>query len=339
MRKHKILAALLFGASATAWSANYYVVVPVPGKTAQAPAPEQPAEPVIVALSDYSLPPGPVLQSYNFDLNGLLQVSGDANFDASRVVWAISSGSLPDGLSLGLGGVVAGTPIAPGTTLFQVSATYKDVTATKGYNIVVEPTVIANFGAYRAWSDGSYSQSCTAYLAGDTAHRYAGDTGDGVYRLALNGKTVDTYCDMANGGWTLVARAVSTSAGHMTTAAVGDATAPASSSPNKLADSEINALLAGGRVMKVQGDSGAVGAYFKGAFSAVSPTNMQVATTEAGPYVATCAWVDHAGFNTWCGSTVTPAPYGASWGHRTAPGTYRGIAMGTWNKSGTVWVR
>src|SRR5690606_10814768 len=59
----------------------------------------------------------------------------------------------------------------------------------------------------RLWSDGTHAASCLAYrqasLPGEV---YAGDTGDGVYRLQTTGAPFDAYCDMADGGWTLALR-------------------------------------------------------------------------------------------------------------------------------------
>lgn len=65
---------------------------------------------------------------------------------------------------------------------------------------------VADFGAYRGWSDGSYASSCNAYRTATGGAVYAGATGSGTYRLAVGGNTLDAYCDMvsAGGGWTRV---------------------------------------------------------------------------------------------------------------------------------------
>lgn len=67
---------------------------------------------------------------------------------------------------------------------------------------------VADYGTYRAWSDGSYATSCNAYRTATGSALYAGATGSGTYRLSVGGNTLDAYCDMvsAGGGWTRVVR-------------------------------------------------------------------------------------------------------------------------------------
>lgn len=66
--------------------------------------------------------------------------------------------------------------------------------------------VITLDGSYRTWSDGSLASSCVDYLHPEAGALYLGDTGDGVYRIDLNGSPTDVWCDMttAGGGWMLV---------------------------------------------------------------------------------------------------------------------------------------
>ena len=145
---------------------------------------------------------------------------------------------------------------------------------------------------------------------------------------------------MAGGGWTLVARVLGTSSAHITSAPVGTLTGPAVGGVAKLSDTQINALLSG-RTMRVSNDAGVVYGYFKGTFSGSGSTNMSASNTETGTYTGTCAWTDHAGFNTYCGGWTSALTVGLAWGHRTNPATYHGIAVSTagWNQNGNVWVR
>ena len=64
--------------------------------------------------------------------------------------------------------------------------------------------VVQNSG-YRAWEDGTVAASCQAYILGDATHAYTGATGDGIYRVNVNGTPSNVYCDMTSdgGGWML----------------------------------------------------------------------------------------------------------------------------------------
>lgn len=65
---------------------------------------------------------------------------------------------------------------------------------------------LASFGAYTAWEDGTYAGSCKEYRNPTGNRAYTGATGDGIYRLSVNGNIFDAYCDMTSegGGWTKV---------------------------------------------------------------------------------------------------------------------------------------
>jgi hypothetical protein len=108
-------------------------------------------------------------------------------------------------------------------------------------------TIVSSNGA-RQWSDGTSSSSCLGYLTGDAQHEYSGATGDGTYRIRVNGTDTNVYCDMAQdgGGWTLVARGSpnGTSQPEYKTSAAYNLAMAASytGSTFKFSDSSINSL-------------------------------------------------------------------------------------------------
>lgn len=79
------------------------------------------------------------------------------------------------------------------------------------------PAQLQQFGSYRAWSDGTLAASCQAYRQGDANHAYTGATGDGQYRILVEGNPVDVSCDMTTdgGGWTVVIASPATTAADL----------------------------------------------------------------------------------------------------------------------------
>lgn len=152
--------------------------------------------------------------AYSFDLKPLLKVTGGSAAISPSVTWSIVSGSLPAGLSLTAEGVLEGIPAAQGMGSIRISAAYGGARTEQSYTMQVLPARdIIEANGYRAWRDGTYASSCKAYLDGESGFTYTGDTGNAVYRVQIGADVVDTYCDMANGGWTLVAQRATASLG------------------------------------------------------------------------------------------------------------------------------
>ncbi|KVP17088.1 putative Ig domain-containing protein [Burkholderia ubonensis] len=135
--KASLLAAAV-AASAPAFSADYYVVVPVPNRTATAGN-------ITVALNAYTLPDALVGQTYaGFSFKSVLQVLGDPLFTGAGVSFSVIEGALPPGLALNAStGVLSGTPTAAGSSTFKVAATYKTKSGQQVYRVFTQAITVA----------------------------------------------------------------------------------------------------------------------------------------------------------------------------------------------------
>jgi hypothetical protein len=149
------------------------------------------------------------------------------------------------------------------------------------------PQILQSFGGYRAWADGSFAPSCKEYRAPTGINLYEGAVGNGVYRIAPPGHSpTNVYCDMANGGYTLLGVALQDSHVASWVPAVEGFNVPESpsqSSPTfKYSDAFINAVPKS--VFRVNSVSGyAVVRYWDGAcpYSQVSATDSACFTSYA----------------------------------------------------------
>ncbi|KVP98008.1 hypothetical protein WJ96_05405 [Burkholderia ubonensis] len=167
---------------------------------------------ISVSLGTITPPTGVVGQAYSvLDLKPSVTIQGDAAYagGGAGVTWSLAGGTLPAGLALDAStGVIAGTPTARGTGAVQVKADYKGKSATQSLTISLSDSV-KQFSGYRAWSDGTYAKSCKEYRNGKAGYLYQGTTGDGIYRIDVDGAgalaPVDVLCDMttSGGGWTV----------------------------------------------------------------------------------------------------------------------------------------
>lgn len=163
-------------------AADYYVVVPVTGKTANLSA-------IQVSLASASLPAARVGAAYSFDFNQSLQVTGDATYTGYGVAWALASGSLPSGLALNTStGVVSGTPTVSGNSTFALKATYKTKTAQQAYSLSV-----ADYVDYSALMAG-YTQDAIGF----TKHAaWSGSMGNTYYWNTASGAAGAVSGDLA----------------------------------------------------------------------------------------------------------------------------------------------
>lgn len=141
MRTNKLIksaaASLAVVLSLPALAADYFVVVPVPGRTVAAAN-------IQVSLAPGSLPGAVLGEPYaGFNLNSSLTVTGDAEFTGAGVQWAVISGALPAGLTLNADGTISGTPTSAGTSSFSVRATYKTKSGEQAYQVVTTDITVA----------------------------------------------------------------------------------------------------------------------------------------------------------------------------------------------------
>jgi hypothetical protein len=107
--------------------------------------------------------------------------------------WAVTTGSLPAGLTLSAAGVISGTPTASGTANFTVTVTDSETpttkTATANLSIVVNPALSVTTASLPAGVIGSnYSQTLAA-AGGITPYTWSITTGSLPTGLSLNAST------------------------------------------------------------------------------------------------------------------------------------------------------
>lgn len=241
LMKRTILALSVAAAALPAIAADYFVVVPFKDKGLAALAN------ISISLGSSTLPEPVINTAYSADFKNNLAVTGDSGYNPSQVQFSVDA--LPGWLQLSQNGVLSGTPTAKDSAqTLNVSASYKGKLAQQSYVLpAVSGISIKNFGSYRAWADGTMATSCQGYATGDATHDYAGDTGNGVYRISVSGSPKDVYCDISGGGWTLVmtgAQNVSTAGWYNATADYNVPATPTASSTVtwKFADAIINAI-------------------------------------------------------------------------------------------------
>lgn len=151
MAHRLFLISALAAASFTASAANYYLVIPVKGKTVNASA-------IGVELLAASLPGATVGMSYRYDFNVALRVTGDPSYTGYGVAWSVQQGAIPAGLTLDARtGVLSGLPSTEGATTFTVQAVYKTKQGSQTYQIPV------TFAATVALASGTPTPAVQGY--------------------------------------------------------------------------------------------------------------------------------------------------------------------------------
>lgn len=201
---------------------------------------------------------------------------------------------------------MSGTPTTAGTTNLTVSATYKTKVGQNQYALTINPNtdIVLFAGGYRSWRDGTFATSCKGYR-NPTGHSYTGDTGDGVYRIAIGASQVNVYCDMNTdgGGWTLVRRLAPTTTTWFPT----------------------NDNLIGGQGFGTYSPSPTATASNGLAFSSVPYTEFRLASGDNARWMRVAKTEFQKAFSSWCdysatisASSYSATPYTANWCFRSS---------------------
>ncbi len=137
-----------------------------------------------ITVSPASLPSGTVGASYNQTIT--------ASGGTTPYTFAVTSGTLPNGLSLSAAGVLSGTPTTIGTSNFTVTGTdAQGCTGSKSYSITINcPTITVNLSTLPNGSVGSsYSQTLTG-SGGTSPYSFAVTAGSLPAGLVLSSSGV-----------------------------------------------------------------------------------------------------------------------------------------------------
>jgi hypothetical protein len=109
----------------------------------------------------------------------------------SPYTWAVTTGTLPGGLSLNAStGVISGTPTASGTSPFTVTATDSEIpthkTATANLSIIINPTLAVSTTSLAAGTTGTAYNQTLAATGGITPYTWAVTAGSLPAGLTLN---------------------------------------------------------------------------------------------------------------------------------------------------------
>jgi Putative Ig domain len=131
-----------------------------------------------------SLPEGTVGQAYN---QTLVAAGGDGSYS-----WSLSTGSVPVGLSLSVGGVIAGTAAQSETATFTVEVVSAGQSATKSLSITIQAPVPPPSITTSSLPDGTVGQAYDQSLAATG--------GDGSYAWSLNTGSIPVGLTLSAGG-------------------------------------------------------------------------------------------------------------------------------------------
>jgi uncharacterized protein (TIGR03437 family) len=133
------------------------------------------AKPLPFSITSASLPAGTVNVSYS--------QSPSATGGIPPYTWAISAGSLPQGLSIGTGGIISGTPTTAGTASFTVQATDSaGATATTPTTLLIHapPLLITTLTLPSGMNGVDYPQQTLTASGGISPYTWALSSGSAL---------------------------------------------------------------------------------------------------------------------------------------------------------------
>lgn len=112
-----------------------------------------------VSLATATPPTGKVGTAYSFNLRNYLTVTGDSGYNVADVRWALTSGALPEGVSLNTTtGLVSGTPSAAASKSVTFRASYKGVYGSRAYNFTI--TAAEDYSGICFSHNGAWTNAC-----------------------------------------------------------------------------------------------------------------------------------------------------------------------------------
>ena len=151
-----------------------------------------------ITLSPTTLPSGVVGLAYNQSISG--------NGGAAPYTFAVTSGAVPDGLTLSQSGALSGTPTTPGTFVFTVTATDANgCSGSQGYSIKIDPppcnTITISPASLPSATVGTpYNQTLTA-SGGTAPYSFAVTSGSLPSGLTLSSTGALTGTPNASGSF------------------------------------------------------------------------------------------------------------------------------------------
>lgn len=140
-----------------------------------------------VELAPAVLPQAKVGQLFAFDFGQVLSIVGDVEAQSATATWTVSP-ALPVGLSLSSTGVLSGTPVSADSlgTSYEVSATYKGVTAKRAYQLSISEATLTS-AQYRLLMSAE-GKANGAKLPGDMVNSISG----GLQPATVYSASIDT---------------------------------------------------------------------------------------------------------------------------------------------------